>query len=171
MKHHSGRTGWTLLLAVLTGSAQAGTGAQAVDLLLAGEPAVSEQDLAGLRGGLVTSDGLFINLGIAATLSVDGAEQARGFLRLDHLDLNHLGDSSAWVVEREQTIAAALPQGLAVQMRFDGGNGPLLIVQNALDNRVIQRVLNLDLEMSGLGAFRGQEVRAAFTSRLVESLR
>lgn len=117
---------------------------------------VPDRELAKMRGGFITSDGLNINVGLERLVMIDGTVKTRF-----NLDLSGLG--------RPQDTPNPLPgdQNKMIQLVQNGehnvvtadvpasfARGALTIIQNSLDGKLIQNLTTLQIDVSGMSQYR-----------------
>ena len=117
---------------------------------------VPDQELAKLRGGFITSDGLNINVGLERLVMIDGSVKTRF-----NLDLSGLGRSPAGPTPlpgNQSKLIQLVQNGghnvVTADVPDDFAGGALTIIQNSLDNKLIQNFTMLQIDVSGMAQFR-----------------
>ena len=170
VSHLVGRVICALMLALLP-----------VSLVFAGEvndpfslwPRLSDQELAKLRGGFITADGLNINIGLEQLVMIDGTVKTHY-----NFDLSGLGASSgvpdlgaADQNKRIQLIQNGDHNQVTPDMPANFGGGALTVIQNSLDTQLIQNFTVLKVDVSGMSQFRSDALGRSIGMELVRSLR
>ena len=135
-------------------------------------PRIPDQELANLRGGFITADGLNINIGLEQLTMIDGAVKSHY-----NLDLSGLGLTSGG-----PNLASA-DQNKLIQLVQNGGNnfvtpdvianytgGALTVIQNSQDSQLIQNLTLLQLDVSGISQLRSNTLGLSIGQQLVRSL-
>lgn len=115
-----------------------------------------DTELAKMRGGFITSDGLNINVGLERLVMIDGTVKTRF-----KMDLSGLGRSQG------APIPLSTDQNKSIQIVQNGDHnvvtadvpanfagGALTIIQNSLDSKLIQNYTTLQIDVSGMAQFR-----------------
>lgn len=132
---------------------------------------VSDQRLAGVRGGFDDGRGLVVSFGLDRLVYVGGNLVSSSSVKIP--DIAH--------ITREQAEALAAATGAANVIQIGPGNtvDPTVlqqaaglgatVIQNSLDNQNIQSLTRLDVTLSGLGLLNGLDLQdslqAAMSSR------
>jgi hypothetical protein len=148
--------------------------------LYAAEPAdpltnlavIPDQELAGMRGGFITADGLEVNLGFQQLVMINGTLKTTL-----NMDLTGLGGNS-----KEQ--ANALQQSKMIQLIQNGDHnlvspdiannfsaGALTLIQNSLDTQLIQNFNVINVDVSKFSQFRNNALGQSLNLEMVRSLR
>lgn len=135
-------------------------------------PIVADQELAKLRGGFITADGLNINIGLEQLVMIDGTVKTHY-----NLDLSGLGPTP------NRSNPAAAEQNKLVQIVQNGehnlvtpdvpanfGGGALTVIQNSLDTQLIQNFTVLHVDVSGISQIRTNALGRSIGMELVRSL-
>lgn len=133
---------------------------------------VPDRDLAKMRGGFITSDGLSINVGLERLVMIDGTVKTRF-----NFDLSGLGQS--------QGAPNPLPgdQNKLIQLVQNGehnvvtsdvpanyAGGALTIIQNSLDGKLIQNFTTLQIDVSGMSQYRTTTLGRSISMEQIRAL-
>lgn len=170
VSHLVGRVICALMLALLP-----------VSLVFAGEvndpfslwPRLSDQELAKLRGGFITADGLNINIGLEQLVMIDGTVKTHY-----NFDLSALGSRSGvpdpGVADQNKQIQL-IQNGehnlVTPDVPANFGGGALTVIQNSLDTQLIQNFTVLKVDVSGMSQFRSDALGRSIGVELIRSLR
>ncbi|MEW5755855.1 MAG: hypothetical protein AB1810_06080 [Pseudomonadota bacterium] len=128
---------------------------------------LDESELAQIRGGFVTADGLEISVGVERLLYVNGEIQVqRSF------DLSGLGGAAVPSSNDLSTMLGGLVQ------RGDGNTaseelmamvaaGVLNLVQNSLDNQAIQNITHLNIRVENFALYNPSSIGALMDFQLM----
>lgn len=108
--------------------------------------AVSDEELAGMRGGFLTAGGLFIDFAINTRTLVDGVLQNELAINTQNIQNTSSGDLHQLITVSQD--------GINKQALNDIINNTSLlnVLQNSRNNTVIQTISTLDITASNLGA-------------------
>ena len=133
-------------------------------------PRISDQELAKLRGGFITADGLNINIGLEQLVMIDGTVKTHY-----NFDLSGLGGSPAPGAADQNKRIQLIQNGDHNQVTPDVpanfGGGALTVIQNSLDAQLIQNFTVLKVDVSGMSQFRSDALGRSIGVELVRSLR
>jgi hypothetical protein len=133
---------------------------------------VPDQELAKLRGGFITSDGLNINVGLEQLVMIDGTVKTRF-----NLDLSGLGRTSGGAnpLASDQNKLIQLVQNgehnlVTPDVPANFAGGALTIIQNSVDTQLIQNFTMLQIDVSGMSQFRGNALGRSIGVEQVRAL-
>ncbi len=145
------------------------------------EPVLSTGELGRLRGGFVDRDGFMVSFGLQDVVKIDGMVMARTVLKIPKLDMAALEifvDQNNSADVANPTIALTQP-GLAdyennaaqtVVHNSMGNDLTSLVIQNSVDNKVIEHLRVMDVEISGYPSLKNTRMNSMVRARLIESL-
>jgi len=140
------------------------------------QAAASDQELARIRGGFVTNDGLLVSFGIDQAIYVNGVLNTASSLRVDQttggagqpqFTASVTGMSAVKVVQigpqgsnifNLGKVASSLPGGFTV-------------IQNSLNNQVISNATVINASVTNMNLFRDMNLSAALRQQLINAVR
>lgn len=152
-----------------------------VCLVLAGEPhdpfapwpKVPDQELAKLRGGFITADGLKINIGLEQLVMIDGTLKTQ--LNVDLSDLGGTPGGPKPIATDQNKLIRLIQNGehnlVTQDVPENFAAGALTVIQNSLDTQLIQNLTLLQVDVSGMSQFRSNALGRTIGLELVRSLR
>lgn len=127
---------------------------------------VSDNELDGMRGGFVTSDGLSVLFGIQQAVFLEGRLQAVTPL----LTFSSTGKAVPLSsLERFQTITTGDPDFVAAG--FSAMSLPQSIIQNNLNGITIEAVTVINAAVSNGSLIRSMSISSTLTGQIIQSLR
>lgn len=186
------RAGWLVGLVCLTaasaGHGANGPGREQRPFVPEAWQAISEDQLAQLRGGFDLGAGLTVSFGVARTVLVNGEvmsrmsfnlpdlrnvtpEQARAAATaMGQLNLVQQGAGNGVAVASPPPSRPALSAGLAApaQATWQAGGGT--VIQNTLDNQLLQQMTVLNTSVNSLGLLKMGHARATLQDAVLGAL-
>lgn len=156
------------LLAALSSSA---LGAEETSDAFAHSQAVPDSELAELRGGFLTSDGLEIRFGLEQIVLVNGTIEGRTSVNLSSLTAN----SAAPLQLDPNKLVQIIPNGdhnrVSADVMQNFSAGLMTVIQNSLDTQTIQNLTVLNVGVSNMAAIPQRVLGNAIDLGLTSILR
>lgn len=125
---------------------------------------VPDEELAQLRGGFVTSDGLEFSVGLQQLVLINGAVQAGAGLTLSSPRGSDINGAA-------NLIPYGIRGDLAPSMAGKFDDGLFTIIQNEVDGQVIQNYTVLNIAVTNASQFRADALGEVLDLQLSLSLR
>jgi hypothetical protein len=128
--------------------------------------AVSDQALAGLRGGFDTGAGLVVSFGISREVLVNGQVVSSTSFQLG--DIGKLTPEQAQRVGQQlASLAQVVQNGPGNSVAGEaGGDAPTLVIQNTLNNQTIRSETAIQATTSGLSLVKGLNLQATINDAI-----
>lgn len=126
---------------------------------------ISDDELAELRGGFVTSDGLEINVGLEQLVLINGTLQSASGVDLS--TPSREADAGKII----NTIQHGANNSISDDVLARFGDGLFTIIQNSADGQLIQNYTVLNVAVSNASMFRADALGEALDLQLSLSLR
>ncbi len=138
-------------------------------VILADAAVIDDDELAGMRGGFETADGLKLSFGIERAVYINGALQSVTSLNVDDLGKLHGNGLSALPPGTALTV---IQNGPGNQFQVSGLSPSTLatVVQNSLDNQKIQTVTTLSATVNSMEMLRGARMQNSVQEALTRAL-
>jgi hypothetical protein len=136
----------------------------------------SDQELAAMRGGFVTGDGLLVTFGIERAIYVNGVLDTASNFTVSRID----------GVSGLQQPASALAAGDAVkviQIGPAGSNifspgkittnilpGSFTVIQNSLNNQVVNNITTINASVTNMNLFRNLNLTTSISEQVIHGL-
>ncbi len=136
---------------------------------LASAAVIGDDELAGMRGGFETADGLRLSFGIERAVYINGALQSVTSLNVDDLGKLHGNGLAALPPGTTLTV---IQNGPGNQFQASGLSPSTLatVVQNSLDNQKIQTVTTLSATVNSMEMLRGARMQNSLQEALTRAL-
>jgi hypothetical protein len=132
---------------------------------------VSDDVLASLRGGFVTSDGVEISIGLEELILINGMLQSRYALDLGGLTKPAPGSNVNHEVSAFMNTFQMGPGNSAPNIANSSGNSAVFnIIQNSLDSQVIHHLTELDITVSNMKRFQAPNLGRLMDFQVTQSL-
>jgi hypothetical protein len=164
-----------VLLAMLAGVASGGSGGAGVFELSSQAP-VSDAELAALRGGFTTSDGILISFGITQATYVNGVLASMNSFTVTQggTGTNQALQLASQVGTNGLRVIQIGPQGsnsfLPSATTTSGLAGSLTVIQNTLNQQVITNSTVINASLANTGLFRDLNLSAALRQQMTIGL-
>lgn len=134
--------------------------------------AMSDRELASLRGGYITGSGLEIAVGIKDSVFVDGVLQVMNTLNLPPLGENSGHLTAEQLSDRTTTVRQFGPGNTIAPGLFNNLQpGQFTVIQNSLDHAVIRNVTEISATVTVLNLYRDMNLRSVMNQQLVNAVR
>lgn len=140
------------------------------------QAAASDQELAHIRGGFVTNDGLLVSFGIDRAIYVNGVLDTASSLRLDQ--------TTGGAGQQQFTASAVGGNAVkVVQIGPQGSNvfnaskivsslpGGFTVIQNSLNHQVISNSTIINASVTNMNLFRDMNLSVALRQQLINAVR
>jgi len=125
--------------------------------------AVSPEELARSRGGFIAPGNIQIDIGFEKTLMVDGILQSQTKLSVDNLAAKQLNQLSMGMVNLIESGSDSVKADTASPLNH--------VLQNNLDQKLIQSIKVLDIQLKNVGNTSRGPLQQMLHSQLIGSLR
>ena len=133
---------------------------------------IPDQELAKMRGGFITSDGLNINVGLERLVMIDGTIKTQ--FNLDLSGLNQNSGKSSSLPSDQNNMIQLIQNGennlVTPDVPANFGGGALTIIQNSQDNKLIQNFTTLQIDVSGMSQFRTNSLGKSISIEQIRAL-
>ena len=133
---------------------------------------IPDQELAKMRGGFITSDGLNINVGLERLVMIDGTIKTQ--FNLDLSGLNQNSGKSSSLPSDQNNMIQLIQNGennlVTPDVPAKFGGGALTIIQNSQDNKLIQNFTTLQIDVSGMSQFRTNSLGKSISIEQIRAL-
>lgn len=141
------------------------------------QTAVSDQELAHIRGGFVMNDGLLVSFGIDRAVYVNGVLDTASSLQVNKTVGGGVGQpqfTASSAGTGTVKVVQIGPQGSNV---FNAGKlasslpGGFTVIQNSLDHQVIGNATVINASVANMNLFRDINLSAALRQQLINTVR
>lgn len=133
---------------------------------------IPDQELAKMRGGFITADGLEVSLGFQQLVMINGVLKTTLNMDLTGLGGNSNGQGSALDQNKMiQLIQNGNHNSVSPDIAKNFSAGALTLIQNSLDTQLIQNFNVLNVDVSKFSQFRSNALGQSLNLELVRSLR
>jgi hypothetical protein len=171
---------WLALLA--GGPIQNAAAGQEKEEMRLQEPVLDDEALGRWRGGFIDKDGFMVSFGLDEVVNIDGLVTPRTVLKIPKMDMaqmeifgqqNNSAESAPPTFTSTQTSSSAYDNKDAQSAVQDsmGGDLSALVIQNSVDNKIIEHIRTMDIDISGYSTLKNTRINATIKAGLIESLR
>jgi hypothetical protein len=132
-------------------------------------PQVPDSELATMRGGFITSDGLNISIGLEQVVMIDGEIKVKNNFNLT--DLGQAQSPGAANNKMINLVQNGDKNAVSPDVQANFGNGSLTLIQNSLDDQRIQNLNLLKIDVSGISRLRNSIMDSNLGLQVIRSLR
>lgn len=119
------------------------------------EPVLGDEALGRWRGGFIDKNGFMVSFGLEDVVKIDGIVTTRTVLEIPKMGMAQM-ESSAY----ENAVRDSM-----------GGDLSALVIQNSVDNKIIEHIRTMDIDISGYSPLKNTRINSTIKASLIESLR
>lgn len=145
-------------------------------------PVLDDEALGRWRGGFIDKNGFMVSFGLDEVVKIDGIVTTRTVLKIPKMDMaqmeifgqeNNSAESAPPTFISTQTSSSAYDNKDAQSVVQDSmGRGlSALVIQNSVDNKIIEHIKTMDIDISGYSPLKNTRINATIKASLIESLR
>lgn len=135
--------------------------------------AVPDRELATMRGGFITSDGLNISVGLEQVVTINGEVKVRNTINLTDLGRGHSSVTPVFSADGKTVnfVQNGANNQISPDVQANFADGSLTVIQNSLDDQDIRNLNLLKIDVSGLSHLHNNPVDASLGVQMIRSLR